>query len=686
MESVAVKLKRLGVWRLFARPGYFPFFLLFICLLAFSFFIPQLGFYWDDWPLILIAKQGDFSILQDFLLYNRPSSALPYLFTIPILGTDPQNWQLFALSMHFCTAASAWLLIRQVWGHRKLLAEGVALIFLVYPSFTEQSISVTYIPHFFAYTLLFLSLWLSLKAAAEPNRYWLYTLFGLMSSAGNIFMVEYFAGLELLRPIMLFAGFRMQSVPTAQRWRKALLHWIPYLLLLTAFVIWRFFFANIPNDPNQLTLPSAFLASPVNTSITLIQDVIKEFIFILFSVWQAALDPDLIKLTDLSSLFAWGVGIFSALCVGLYLRLVNKSRTSGSKQQLGDWGAQVVGIGALAVFLGMIPVHLIQKDIFTGLFSDRLTLPAVFGAALFWVGLANLALKSRLQQTVLMAILVGLAVGTQIRTSHVYSLDWQKQSRIYWQLHWRAPEIEPNTPLIFSGALSGYVSEYAASAAINTLYESPIMNKQVNYWVFDYFDYFQSSENDFADQLSATASHHNIFFQGSLSDAVFVDYSSDGQCLWVINRHDRNNFDAPAQFRELGSQTDLGSLSRPDGSARLPEADIFGEEPVHTWCYYYEKMEHSRQFADWDRVLDWFKIAQTEGFHPTNQFEMFPALEALQQTAQWEKALVLSREIYGRQRNTQVMLCSIWQENSNGGNLPDSFLVELDEFNQEMGC
>jgi len=33
----------------------------------------------------------------------------------------------------------------------------------------------------------------------------------------------------------------------------------------------------------------------------------------------------------------------------------------------------------------------------------------------------------------------------------------------------------------------------------------------------------------------------------------------------------------------------------------MPE-DIFGKEPPHTWCYYYEKAELARQAGDWEQV------------------------------------------------------------------------------------
>ena len=686
MNTLKISLKKLKIPALFAKPYFFPIFLFFICLMAFALFIPRLGFYWDDWPVIFMVSHGDLSNLQTFYLYDRPFQSFTYLLTVPMLGIDPQNWQVFALLFRFCTALSMYLVLRQVWPQRKFLAEGSALLFLVYPSFSQQSISVSYLPHFIAYTLFFLSVWFMLRAVREPKSALLYTVLGLAAGAYQILTVEYFTGLELIRPFVLFFMLRGQAVSVAQSWRKALRHWIPYMFLLLAFAGWRLFFATIPEDPNQASLLRSFVTAPLNATISFVQEVLRDFVTILFHVWQTALNPELINLADMSIVFSWGMGILAGVCVAVYLIQSSKFKSKVNEAKTDEWGAQAVGFGALALFLSMLPVHLIQKDLLAGLFADRLTMPAMFGAAIFWTGLAKLVLRSHFQRVFLSAVLVGLAVGLQIRISHSYALDWQKQSRIYWQLFWRTEAVEPNTPLIFNGALSGSVAEYAASAAINTLYNSPIENGRVNYWVFDYFDSFQGSVEDLTADTQIEAHQRNLTFEGSISQALFLHYSSGGQCLWLLNPQDENNLEIPTEFRQTAALANLNAINPSGGSQTIVDEEIFGEEPAQSWCYYFEKIDLARQNADWEAALSLWVEAQQKGLRPNNQVEMIPVIQTLVQTGKWQDAFDLSLTTFKRQPRVQPMLCSLWEQWKEEGSVPPEFIVTSGEVFAELGC
>ncbi|MGZ9235615.1 MAG: hypothetical protein ACXW4E_08830, partial [Anaerolineales bacterium] len=55
---------------------------------------------------------------------------------------------------------------------------------------------------------------------------------------------------------------------------------------------------------------------------------------------------------------------------------------------------------------------------------------------------------------------------------------------------------------------------------------------------------------------------------------------------------------------------------------------IFGTEPSHDWCYYYQKMDLARQQTDWQAVADLADEAQSLGLSPNDYSEWLPALEA----------------------------------------------------------
>ena len=88
----------------------FPLFLLVISILAYGILIPRLGFYSDDWIFIFTYnKIGPAGITQYFST-NRPLWGWLFQVTLPLLGTIPWKWQLFALILRWLTGISIWIL------------------------------------------------------------------------------------------------------------------------------------------------------------------------------------------------------------------------------------------------------------------------------------------------------------------------------------------------------------------------------------------------------------------------------------------------------------------------------------------------------------------------------------------------------------------------------------------------
>jgi hypothetical protein len=59
----------------------------------------------------------------------------------------------------------------------------------------------------------------------------------------------------------------------------------------------------------------------------------------------------------------------------------------------------------------------------------------------------------------------------------------------------------------------------------------------------------------------------------------------------------------------------------------LPE-NLFGPEPEHDWCYYYERADLARQQEDWEEVVRLGKQAVEAGYVPSDPLEWIPFLQA----------------------------------------------------------
>ena len=87
-------------------------------------------------------------------------------------------------------------------------------------------------------------------------------------------------------------------------------------------------------------------------------------------------------------------------------------------------------------------------------------------------------------------------------------------------------------------------------------------------------------------------------------------------------------------------------LFRSDVTANgtTPPAVIFGEEPAHDWCYYYEKADLALQKGDFAEVLRLGEEAEQNGYHPDDKIEWLPFILAnavTGNTAQVENLLTI---------------------------------------------
>ena len=96
----------------------------------------------------------------------------------------------------------------------------------------------------------------------------------------------------------------------------------------------------------------------------------------------------------------------------------------------------------------------------------------------------------------------------------------------------------------------------------------------------------------------------------------------------------------------------------PSGNSPIPPASIFGTEPEHGWCYYYQKASLARQNGDWEEVSNIYDQVRELGLETSDKSEMIPFFEALVNLGRYEDAKSLyNKEIKG-QSEMRLPLCT----------------------------
>ena len=575
------------------RSWFYPAALLVIGLVAYEYALPSLGYYWDDWEVVFLLNTKNLPLLYGYFAFDRPF-AWPYQLMYAAFGLDSVAWHVVTLLLRWAGILLLYRSLRLIWGRYDAYLRWLGAILLVYPGFSQQSISAAYNRHFMAFALFCLSIYLMTMAVKQPKKaLWLWPL-SWLAALVQAFTIEYFVGLELIRVALLWllvaAG---PAAKNAKRLGRTLLLGLPYLLIIGFYLWWRL-----------LVFPSTISSSNYAGDFKFMQDfkgsfaagvfavLTRAFFDLVYStthVWLAGLsDPAALTFQSKIAWFAFGTGLLISAVFALFhdVPLASESPGSASRRSL-----FLFGLAAFA--LSAFPIWLTSRQLSAGgRWDDRFSLAPMIGAGVITLCLIMGLIRARWQKTILF-ILLAISVTTQILTVNRYRLEWGIQNAYYWELAWRVPALKPETAIFSMEQPSASVPGYDTSFALNVLFEGNVIDGSVPYWFFtnDQFLNF-----DFVPGKAIAYKDRNLKFSGNTSDAIAILHQGENRCLQVL--------DAPyaAQpFYEQDQQQLVGvsNVSRilTDSKTAAPDPNIFGPEPPRTWCYYYEKADLARQTA-----------------------------------------------------------------------------------------
>jgi hypothetical protein len=638
---------------------YPPLILLVIAILAYGLLIPQMGFYWDDLPISWIRYQLGPEALTQYFSLNRPVWGVLYQLTTRFIPQVPMYWQIFAILWRWLGAVVVWGIARQLWKDKPRFALGVALLFLVYPGFNQQWASFLY-SHFFIVLFLFLfSLLCMLWAIAQPNRYWLWTSMGILSSALNLWMMEYFFTLELMRIGVIWTALRAESMTIQERIKHAFGLWFPYLAVFVLAVLSRLFIFN--NQVYGISLTEQLKTTPLETSKNLVESILLSLRLVIKDAWVQVLRlPDPLIAGPVPT--AYFIVVMGAIIVALLgFLLVSRDRIQTYRKDLTDSG-YAIGLGMLAVFLAGWPFWLISFQTSLAWPANRFTLPFMFGVSLILAGLIALV-PWRSLRNVLIVLLVGLAVGRQFLWANNYRDDWDMQKSLFWQLTWRAPGIKPDTLVLLNEGALDYYADNSLSSALNWIYAPDNHSQHIEYVLFYPTTRLRNALPELQKDIPIYFDYLAGEFNGNTSQSLAIYFDPPG-CLRVLDPEieGRNRLIRETSLMRFAAHISSPDLITKETRARMPE--VYAPEPGHAnvWCYYFEKADLARQFGDWEEVVNIGDTALKLDEQPHDPLELFVFIEGYAHVGKWQRALELSREAQEvSEAEVRPLLCLLWE-------------------------
>lgn len=640
-----------------------PLVFLVTCVLAFGLQAHQLGFYLDDW-IILNAYQlgGAERVFEYAFLGNRPLVFWLWVLGFQILHASTLAWQVWALLWRWLTVVMVWQIFRQLWPNAQRSVTLAALLFAIYPLFAQQASALTYSFHWICFFLWALSVYAMLQAVLQPRQYLLWMTLSVLTGALQLFSQEFFVGLELLRPLMLWMILRYQVPKRGDLVRRVWWTWLPFVVLLAAFYVWRTrLMPTLGADRNLPDLFYGLLSAPRSALPKLIEMFFQDLVHGVLGVWYATYRADLWVFQPISNVLAWGVAALSfAASLSFFWSGVGKSTVLPELVPAPAWYRTAIPFGLAAMMAGFLPGWMIGRHIYdlSGVYNDRFGLAAMFGAALVVTGLVEAFIKTERARLVLLCMLIGLGTAQNFRYETNYRWSWEKQTQFYWQLKWRAPDLKKPTAIYGEGALISYMGSWVTTSALVQMYGAEGDSHFMDFWYFDLTKNHIPSQSNHSTDVVAESNF--MRFRAPAQNTLVIAFEPEKlHCLWVLGPADAANPYLTVLQSQSAPLSNLEQILAGPEDARIPS--FFGPEPIHDWCYFYQKADLARQQQDWQTIVQLWNAAEQNQRHPRVGTEYLPFVEGFAHSGDWETAFRLSQKAYFPKYEMRADVCATWK-------------------------
>ncbi|MEP0806683.1 MAG: hypothetical protein HRF47_14460 [Chloroflexota bacterium] len=600
--------------------------LLLVSAAAFLPLISRIGYMNDDWYLMYSAKVYGPRAFIGIFSVDRPARALVMIPAYALFGENPLYYNLSGYVFRLLSAFGLFWLLNILWPRQNAFVFGASLLYLIYAGFLSQHNGIDYQSQMVSLAAAMLSLALSVKAPWMKHGWQKFALFSFSTILVWLYLglVEYFIGFEIFRWGCVFLLSARNGGTLVQKiWRTIRLAY-PSLAGPGIFLIWRLFFFQSERGATDVSLQlERLISNPLRTVYTMIVQIFQDAFDVTISAW-------VIPLLQLRGFIQqWGVALAVVAAVVVFFAI--RKLESGESLDEADQSRvtyEALWLGLLVILGGLIPVIMVNRQVAFPFFS-RYTLVSSAGATMILSSLLMM-LKQRHLRNGLFALFVVIAMLTHHANSVKAAQETAATREFWWQVAWRVPQLERNTTLIANYPGPVFEEDYFIWGPANLIYYSEKQNgKNIQPGVYavlltpSTIEKVHARERQEYDRRKAI-----IITYTNYRNILVLTQADTDSCVHVLDGT-RPEYSSAAweRIREVGGYSEIEHVLTEE-AFHIPPRVVFGPEPAHGWCFYYQKADLARQRGDWDQVLKIGEQAFGQGLEPRDLIEWMPFLQA----------------------------------------------------------
>jgi hypothetical protein len=593
--------------------------------------VGHLGYLNDDWYEMYDMQVKSPAFFHEIFAIDRPGRALAMIPLFSVFGFNPLWYHLSAFLFRVFGGVFLFWTARMLWGERRnFFALITGLLFTIYPGFLSQPNAIDYQSHILGLFLAMLSVALTVKSFLASNRTQKILLIvgSILAGWGYLSQMEYFIGIEVFRfACILLLIWREQNENFKQKATNFVLTSLPFLLIAAGFLAWRLFFFESARKATDIGLQVTQVASSPLTALWWLNYLIQDFFTVTLVAWnlpiyQLAFS---MRLKDMAVAVMWSALAVAAILYGIRWMGEKESGTeSGSESRV---MRETLFISFLAMAGGLIPVILVNRHVTLPDYSRYTLIPSIGAAMLLALLVENISRRGA--QITLIGLFVAIAVMTHYGNTIRYADETDATRNFWWQVAWRAPQIEQGTTLIALYPGSPLSEDYFIWGPANFIYypekqsSNPVMVK-LPAAVLDGNTVTQITTNGGVE----TPLRRGNYLERDFGNVLVMVQSQSDSCVRFVNGDSPElNASDDGRIVLIASHSRLDAVST-EGDSPTPPAFVFGAEPERGWCYYYQKADLARQRGEWEKIPALLKEAIDKGYYPNDGLEWMPFFQA----------------------------------------------------------
>ena len=623
----------------------------FLLLAAYAVQINQIGFSDDEWLTLFVVKNKGISNLIYNYSFDRPLRGYFETYMFTLMGTNMLDYQIIGLVFRLVDTYILFVILMILFPKQIRNNLMASVVMLIYPGFLQQYHALDYQAQFFSHLAMMTSFLISLLPIRFGKR-WLYLIaipVAIGLSLVSVGVMELYVGMEMFRIFIIYCAYQQYATSNGSPRKSALLYSLPYLVGAAGFSIWRIFFF----ESRRATVSTGRMLADISTLEGILHafmNFLENLFRQLIGVWYEA---PIFYLKFLRPNLGWWI-LISLIVSGVVVFLIQRMQ-EGEGTDTHSYSIALLLGGLLTVVAALVPVVFGGREISFNTSYNRFTYPGMMGVGMLLVGL--LSLLKNWQRYIIFYLVIVISLLVQEGNAARYVLTTNNTEETWWEFTWRAPDIQPGTTL--SGLIeNGSLTEsYTIWGPANLLYypqdrkviiTGEVLDQTTLEWFTNGGEMVQRKRgNKYINQFSQT----------------LIFSKQTGSCLHLMDAdHPEISETSNPLIAAVAPYSQIDRIIPSSSKVVEPDFDIFGPEPEHGWCFYYQKAQLARQNKDWGQAAAWGNEALAQGFAPADPIEWLVFAQAFRYTSDESYNVVLNDIL--KDKYVQGEACQVFESYS----------------------